>query len=260
MIARSFRPVGWVAAVGAAALGCYMLSLRVASERADLDRLNHRIVAASQNIRSLQTELGTRGRMHQLEAWNEEVLALSAPVSGQFVEGNVSLARFDTRQPQSAVETPAQLASATVPPPAARPAAPAPQQAVAPTPTPAQPLVRRASATIPATTAPVPTVAAPKAATPVTAATTRRATAPATTEPASAAATPRRTATAAPIRTAARDTAAPPRTPAKRTAATPETRTAATPARNRPTALLDDRTVRALGSASRAERGGGTRD
>ena len=47
MIARGFKPVVWVAAVGAAALGCYMLSLRVAAERADLTSLQHRIVPPS---------------------------------------------------------------------------------------------------------------------------------------------------------------------------------------------------------------------
>lgn len=253
MIARSFRPVGWVAAVGVAALGCYMLSLRVASERADLDRLNSRIVAASQNIRSLQTELGTRGRMQQLEAWNEEVLALSAPVSGQFVEGSVSLARFDTRQPPSAVEAPVQLASAPAPTPATtpapRPAVATPRQAVA-APAPAQSLVRQASAVIPPVT-PAPATTATttvRRAAPPTATAERR---PAPTE-------------AAPIRTASRETA-PARTatpPVKRApATTTETRTAAVtpPARSR-AGLLDDRTIRALGSASRSERGGGTRD
>jgi len=99
MIARGFKPVAWVAAIGVAALSCYMLSLRVASERAELANLDQRIIAARQAIRSLQTELGTRGRLQQLEQWNADVLALSAPVAGQFVESNVSLARFDTRGP-----------------------------------------------------------------------------------------------------------------------------------------------------------------
>ena len=40
MIGRGFKSVGWVAAVGGAALGCYMLSLQVASERADLARVS----------------------------------------------------------------------------------------------------------------------------------------------------------------------------------------------------------------------------
>lgn len=116
MIARGFQPVAWVAAIGAAALSCYMLSLQVASERAEVASLERRIVATRQDIRTLQTELGTRGRLQQLEQWNAEVLALSAPVSGQFLESNVSLARFDTRQPSvddRAAQV--QLASAEVP-------------------------------------------------------------------------------------------------------------------------------------------------
>ena len=38
MIARGFKPVAWVAAIGTAALACYMLSLQVAAERAELVR------------------------------------------------------------------------------------------------------------------------------------------------------------------------------------------------------------------------------
>lgn len=97
MIVRGFKPVAWVAAIGTAALGCYMLSLQVAAERADLAGIERRIVFTQQEIRSLQTEFGTRGRLQQLEQWNAEVLALSAPVAGQFLESNVSLARFDVR-------------------------------------------------------------------------------------------------------------------------------------------------------------------
>lgn len=98
MMARGFKPVGWVAAVAGAALSCYMLSLRVASERAELAQIEHKIVTARQDIRFLQTELGTRGRMQQLERWNADVLALSSPTSGQFLESEVTLARFDQRE------------------------------------------------------------------------------------------------------------------------------------------------------------------
>ena len=155
MIARGFQPVIWVAAVGTAALGCYMLSLQVASERAELASLERRIVATQQQIRSLQTELGTRGRLQQLEQWNAEVLALSAPVAGQFLESGVALARFDTRVPTLDDRAPVRMASAEAIPapsaPAAQAARPAPRQAVADVRTaqaPApleQPLVRRAS-------------------------------------------------------------------------------------------------------------------
>jgi hypothetical protein len=121
MIGRSFRSVGWVAAVGGAALGCYMLSLRVATERADLAKVERQIIATKQQIRSLQTELGTRGRLSQLERWNAEVLALSAPASGQFMQSELALARLDQRQPTIEERAPVRMASM-----AAEPAAPAP--------------------------------------------------------------------------------------------------------------------------------------
>jgi hypothetical protein len=129
MIARGFKPVAWVAAIGVAALSCYMLSLRVASERAELASLDQRIIATRQAIRSLQTELGTRGRLQQLEQWNAEVLALSAPVAGQFVESNVALARFDTSGPdfgdrQAEVRLASAAAGQAATAPGATPAAP----------------------------------------------------------------------------------------------------------------------------------------
>src|SRR5687767_2215593 len=86
LMAPGFKPVGWVAAVAVAAIGCYMVSLNVAAERAELARVERQIVATKQQIRSLQTELGTRGRLAQLEQWNADVLALSAPATGQYLK------------------------------------------------------------------------------------------------------------------------------------------------------------------------------
>jgi hypothetical protein len=152
MIARGFRPVVWVFMIGAAVLVCYMLNLRVAAERAELAKLDRRIVATQQNIRALQTEVGTRSRIPQLEQWNDDVLALSAPATGQYLQRDVSLARFDTRQPQLSDQAEVRLASAETgeaprADPAPAPAAtPAPQRAIAAPPAAmARPEVRRAS-------------------------------------------------------------------------------------------------------------------
>jgi hypothetical protein len=256
MIARGFKPVVWVAAVGAAALGCYMLSLRVASERADLTSLQHRIVATQQQIRALQTEVGTRGRLAQLEQWNDQVLALAPPASGQFVQG-AQLARFETRDAspldgEAVVQTAsAETAPAPPPAPAAPPAAAAPQHAIATAPAVAAPaplrqaIVQRASLTMPAQPTPAPV----------------RAQAP---RPPARAAAPVRSA-AAPVRSVAPKHIAP--IPVHMAAAAPaRTRTAsaapapraAPPARR--SSLLDDRTLREIGTAARAERGGGTRN
>lgn len=175
MIARGFRPVAWVAAVGVAALSCYMLSLQVASERAELASIERRIVATRQDIRQLQTELGTRGRLQQLETWNAEVMALSAPTAGQFLDSSVTLARFDTREPAiDARAAEIRMASAALPaaPAPASAATIAPRQAAvvqavaddAPSLEPARPRVQRASMAVaqtPAAPAPRPAAAAP---------------------------------------------------------------------------------------------------
>jgi hypothetical protein len=257
MIARGFKPVVWVAAVGAAALGCYMLSLRVASERADLARLQSRIVATQQQIRALQTEVGTRGRLAQLEQWNDQVLALAPPASGQFVQG-AQLARFETHDAspldaQAVVQTAsADAAPVPLPPPAA-PATLAPQHAIAAAPAIAAPAPLR-QATVQRTSLTMAPQPAPVPARPRPAPLAIRAAAPA--RPAAA---PMRTASATPKAAAAAHV---------RTAAAPPARTriasAAPPSHGAPPAhrssLLDDRTLREIGSAARAERGGGTRD
>ena len=116
---RGFREVGWVAAVAGTALGCYMVSLKVASERAALEQVENRIVLAQRDIRVLQTEIGTRGRLDQLESWNVKVLALSAPQAHQFMEGEFQLATLAA--PKKTVDPSAPVVLASAPAPAQRP-------------------------------------------------------------------------------------------------------------------------------------------
>jgi hypothetical protein len=171
MIAKGFRPVGWVAAVGAAALGCYMVSLNVASERAELVSLERQIVLAKRDIRSLETELSTRGRLSQLEHWNADVLALSAPTTKQFVADEVQLARFDRNAPTIEQRAKVQMAAAEIAPKQQPKIAPADYKAAADAAEREQnaaPLVRKASLdTSPQiAAAPVAKVSAPRAAAP----------------------------------------------------------------------------------------------
>ena len=220
MIAKSFRSVGWVASVAVAALGCYMLSLQVAAERAELAGIERRIIGTQQAIRSLQTELGTRGRMQQLEQWNADVLALAAPVSGQYLENEVQLASLQTGRPTPLDQAGEVRHASAETAPAAQPIQPQVRMAAARTPAPApraeaeaQPLVRRASlSTVPADPAPRAAVSRPAP---------RTAAAPAAAKP-------------APARTAA-----------------------AAPTAVRAASLLDERTTRAIREAARAERPGG---
>jgi hypothetical protein len=115
MSARSFRSVFMVASCAGAALGCYLVSLRVASERAALEDVETRIVVAQRDLRVLQTEIGTRGRLAQLERWNARVLALSAPSADQFLSGSFELARLTRPEHKVDFQAPVVLASAPAP-------------------------------------------------------------------------------------------------------------------------------------------------
>ncbi len=144
MNGKGFRSVMWVAAIGAAALICYMFSMRVAEERAGLAELEAQIRRAEQSIRTLKTELGTRSRVHQLQHWASADFGFVAPNAGQFLQDEVTLASLDAPAVEPVLEAPVRMASA---PSAAAPAATAskPVQAVAPAPAPTRPAVRRAS-------------------------------------------------------------------------------------------------------------------
>jgi hypothetical protein len=113
MSARSFRSVFMVASCAGAALGCYLVSLRVASERAALENVETKIVLAQRDLRLLQTEIGTRGRLAQLERWNVKVLALSAPSADQFLNGGFELAKMTAPPHTVDFEAPVVMASAS---------------------------------------------------------------------------------------------------------------------------------------------------
>lgn len=108
-IAARFRTVVWVAAVAVAALGCYLISLRVAAERAQVAKIDARLTVAEADLRQLATELDTRGRLVQLERWNGEVLGLTAPKASQYLSGEMQLASLisPAAEPAGVPQTPA---------------------------------------------------------------------------------------------------------------------------------------------------------
>ena len=114
MSARGFGSVLWAGAVAGAALGFYLVSLNVASERAELEDVETRIALAQRDIRLLQTEIGTRGRLAQLERWNVRFIRLSAPTADQFVEGGFQLASLVAPDKKPVLDAPVVLASAPV--------------------------------------------------------------------------------------------------------------------------------------------------
>lgn len=177
MSARSFKSVGWVAGIGVAALTCYMFSLSVASERAELAQLDSRIVALKQSIRTLNTELETRGRVHQLQHWASADFGFTAPSAGQFLESEVTLAQLELPSQASSLEAPVRMADApqpapnmphvvqaSAPPTASTPARPA--VTAASQPRAQQPLLRQASVTRTSSPAQARPATAPRTATP----------------------------------------------------------------------------------------------
>jgi hypothetical protein len=95
MITQRFRPVFWVAGVAVATTGLYLVSLRVATERGRLEAIDRQIAQTQREIRQLQTELGTRASLRQLEKWNGEALALTSPLPNQFLRNAAGLAQVD---------------------------------------------------------------------------------------------------------------------------------------------------------------------
>jgi len=121
MSARGFGSVLSAGAVVGAALGFYLVSLRVASERAALEDVETKIALTQRDIRLLQTEIGTRGRLAQLERWNVKFIRLSAPNADQFVDGGFKLATLVAPPKRPAIDAPVVLAAASIPPSDGRP-------------------------------------------------------------------------------------------------------------------------------------------
>ncbi len=118
MIVQRFKAVGWVALVAIAATLLYLISLQVAVERGKLEAVEAQIASAHRELRQLQTELGTRASMRQLERWNGEVLALSAPKASQFVNNGAQLVALDLDAERATPNAPPPvMASVAVPKP-----------------------------------------------------------------------------------------------------------------------------------------------
>lgn len=142
MIARRFTSVVWVAAIGGAALTCYILSSKVAEERTGLSALEAQIQRTERSIQTLRTEIGTRGRVQQLQHWASADFGFTAPTASQFVEDEVRLASLQAPVEMPVTAAPVQMAQA----PAAAPTLPRVVQASASPRAPERAAVRQASA------------------------------------------------------------------------------------------------------------------
>ncbi|KEQ55189.1 hypothetical protein [Sphingobium chlorophenolicum] len=125
----------WILLVALGALGAYMVSLKVATERNELMKVRVQIARTKADIRYLETEFSARANMRQLERWNQDDFMYATPTAQQYLAGERALAHLDGVQPNgpdyvappvmvAMVQTPADLPSA----PQAAPASPAATQ------------------------------------------------------------------------------------------------------------------------------------
>lgn len=183
---RRLQSIFWLLLVTLGAIAVYLVSLRVASERTELARVERQILSAKREIRYLETEFGARASMRQLERWNSENFRFSTPTVAQYLDGERALASLDGLAPNGPAYVAAPVMTAMVETPADLPSAVA--QSIA-----AAPVVR--SDAVPAQAA--------TASRPETKLETKTAAAPAKAEPPVV-----RTASATPARAAASKTAA----------------------------------------------------
>lgn len=163
--AYRFRGLGWFLSGVVVVLGFYLVSLQVAAERKKVADVSRAIATAQREIRALETEFNTRANLAQLERWNGDVLALTAPNADQFVADEAALARVDlggaaggAQVASVAYVVPTGLPDAAPATPVTTTAAPAPTPApaVMRTAEPAQPAARPIVRTVLASVAPVP--------------------------------------------------------------------------------------------------------
>ncbi|OYW87729.1 MAG: hypothetical protein B7Z20_04445 [Sphingobium sp. 32-64-5] len=92
---KRLQSLFWVLLVALGALGAYLVSLRVATERNELMHVRTQIVQARADIRYLETEFAARSSIRQLEQWNAEDFRYSVRGVGQYLDGERSLAHLD---------------------------------------------------------------------------------------------------------------------------------------------------------------------
>jgi hypothetical protein len=96
---KRLQSLFWVLLVALGALGAYLVSLRVATERNDLMHVRAQIARARADIRYLETEFSARANMRQLEAWNAEDFRYSALPAEHYLHGERELAQLDGMEP-----------------------------------------------------------------------------------------------------------------------------------------------------------------
>ncbi len=96
---KRLQSLFWVLLVALGALGAYLVSLSVATERNELMRVRAQIASARADIRYLETEFAARASMRQLEQWNAEDFRYSALSAEHYLDSERDLAHLDGVEP-----------------------------------------------------------------------------------------------------------------------------------------------------------------
>lgn len=129
---RTWASTAWlVAGTIAVAVTSYSLSLKVAAERREVEKLARQNASLQADLKALEAELRVRMRMPQLQRWNDSVLGMVPISATQYLANPVQLAAYG--DPIEAATPPAaqprvQLAVRDLAP--AAPAAPAAPRAL----------------------------------------------------------------------------------------------------------------------------------
>lgn len=91
---KRLQSLFWVLLVALGALSAYLVSLKVATERNELNRVRTQIAAARGDIRYLETEFSARANMRQLEKWNADDFRYSTPTADRYLSGERELAHL----------------------------------------------------------------------------------------------------------------------------------------------------------------------
>ncbi|TPE59541.1 hypothetical protein FJQ54_13760 [Sandaracinobacter neustonicus] len=151
---RTWAATAWlVAGTIAVAVTSYSLSLKVAAERRDVEKLARQNASLQSDLKALDAELRVRMRMPQLQRWNDSVLGMVPISATQYLANPVQLAAYGDPIEQAAPAVPhAQLAVRDLAPAAHPPAqqpllvsAQAPARAPAMRPEPAPAAIERVS-------------------------------------------------------------------------------------------------------------------
>lgn len=103
---KRLQSLFWVFLVALGALGAYMVSLRVATERNELRQVQTQIAQTRADIRYLELEFQSRANMRQLEKWNAEDFRYSALTAEHYLDGERALAKLDGLGPDGSSYTP----------------------------------------------------------------------------------------------------------------------------------------------------------